>query len=237
MANSTVAAMTAASALDGTELYYTVQGGADRKATGAQIKTLTSASPTITGHMTVEGVTATGATGTGKFVFDGTPTLVTPVLGVATATSVNGLTITSSTGVLTITNGKTLSVSNSITLAGTDSTTMTFPPASASIGYLGLPSNGQNTGYTAVLGDAGKVILMQTAGTFTIPANGSVAYPVGTVLTFANTTTSSSIAITTDTMTLAGTATTGTRTLAANGIATALKVASTAWFISGSGLT
>lgn len=47
MANSTVAAMTAASALDGTELWYTVQGGADRKATGAQIKTWTSASPTL----------------------------------------------------------------------------------------------------------------------------------------------------------------------------------------------
>ena len=201
------------------------KGGADRKATGAQIKTLTSASPT----------------------------LVTPTLGVATATSINGLTITTTTGTLTITNGKTLAVtnsltiagtdgktltvSNSLTLAGTDSTTMTFPPASASIGYLGLPSNGQNAGYTAVLADAGKVIIMQTAGTFTIPANGSVAYSVGTVLTFANSSTSQSIAITTDTMTLAGTATTGTRTLAANGIATALKVASTAWFISGSGLT
>lgn len=40
MADSTVALLTAASALDGTELYYGVQGGADRKVTGAQIKTL-----------------------------------------------------------------------------------------------------------------------------------------------------------------------------------------------------
>lgn len=39
------------------------------------------------GHITTEGVTATGATGTGKFVFDGTPTLVTPVIGAATGTS------------------------------------------------------------------------------------------------------------------------------------------------------
>lgn len=77
------------------------------------------------GHLVVEGVTSTGATGTGKFVFDGTPTLVTPVLGVATATSINGLTITTSTGTVTVTNAKTLSVSdtttlatNSITLAG-----------------------------------------------------------------------------------------------------------------------
>lgn len=87
----------------------------------------------ITGHVLVEGVTSTGATGTGKFVFDGTPTLVTPVLGVATATSINGLTITSSTGTLTITNAKTLSVAKSLTLDGTDSTTMTFPSTSATI--------------------------------------------------------------------------------------------------------
>jgi hypothetical protein len=78
---------------------------------------------------------------------------------------------------------------------------------------------------------------MATAGTFTIAANGSVAYPVGTVITFVNNTTSSSIAINSDTMTLAGSATTGTRTLAANGIATAYKIASTSWLISGTGLT
>ena len=60
-------------------------------------------------------------------------TLTTPVLGVATATSINGLTITSSTGTLTVTNAKTLSVSNTLTLAGTDSTTMTFPSTSATI--------------------------------------------------------------------------------------------------------
>ena len=78
---------------------------------------------------------------------------------------------------------------------------------------------------------------MATAGTFTIPANASVAYELGTVLTFVNTTTVSTIPITSDTMTLAGTATTGTRTLAANGIATAIKIAATSWIISGTGLT
>jgi hypothetical protein len=205
-------------------------------------KMVLDASPTITGHATIEGVTATGATGTGKFVFDGTPTLATPVLGVATATSINkvALTAPSSSATLTIADGKTLTASNSITLAGTDSTTMTFPPASASIGYLGVPMNSQNAGYTLVLGDAGKCILMATAGTFTIPPNsggGSVAFPVGTVVSFINGSTSSTIPITTDTMTLAGTATTGTRTLAANGIATAVKITSTTWIISGTGLT
>lgn len=36
--------------------------------------------PTITGHPTIEGVTSTGATGTGKFVFDTSPTIATPTL-------------------------------------------------------------------------------------------------------------------------------------------------------------
>lgn len=82
----------------------------------------TLASPTITG--TVAG----GATYTA-------PVLTTPTIGVATATSVNKVTITApaTSAVLTITNGKTLAVSNTLTLAGTDSTTMTFPATSATI--------------------------------------------------------------------------------------------------------
>ena len=63
------------------------------------------------------------------------PTLVTPALGVATATSINKITFTApATGaVLTIANGKTLTCNNSITFAGTDATTMTFPSTSASV--------------------------------------------------------------------------------------------------------
>lgn len=75
----------------------------------------------------------TDKTGTGVVVFATSPTLVTPILGVATATSINGLTITTTTGSLTITNAKTLSVTNTITLSGTDSTVMTFPSSSATI--------------------------------------------------------------------------------------------------------
>ncbi len=116
--------------------------------------------------------------------------------------------------------------------------TVTTSNASASeVGFKGLPANTQNAGYTCVLTDAGKHILLNTAGTFTIPANSSVAYPVGTVLTFANGTTACTIAITSDTMTLAGTSSTGSRTLAVAGIATALKITATAWLISGPGVS
>jgi hypothetical protein len=40
----------------------------------------TDAANTFTGHQTIEGVTSTGATGTGKFVFDTAPTISAPVM-------------------------------------------------------------------------------------------------------------------------------------------------------------
>ena len=74
------------------------------------------------------------------------------------------------------------------------------------------------------------------ARTFTI--DGSVAYTVGTTITFTNLTSQVlSIAISTDTMYLAGPGTTGTRALAQYGVCTALKYISGAWIISGTGLT
>lgn len=110
------------------------------------------------------------------------------------------------------------------------------------VGYLEIPQNIQASNYTLVLADSGKHIYHASGAgagdTYTIPANASVAYAIGTALTFVNNDSNSiSIAITTDTMTLAGTTTTGTRTLAQNGIATAIKTTATTWLISGTGLS
>ena len=185
----------------------------------------------------------TDETGTGALVFATSPTLTTPTIGVATATSINKVAITApaTSATLTIADGKTLTASNSITLAGTDGTTMTFPPASASIGYLNIPQNSQSAAYTLVADDSGKHILHPStdnnARTFTIPANSSVPYAVGTAITFVNMANTLTIAITSDTMYLAGPGTTGSRTLAAYGVATAVKLTSTTWIISGTGLT
>ena len=110
-------------------------------------------------------------------------------------------------------------------------------------GYLEIPQNSKSAAYTCVLADSGKHIYHPsadtTARTYTIPANSSVAYPIGTALTFVNDTGAGTVtlAITTDTLVLAGAGTTGSRTLAANGMATAIKVTSTRWMISGTGLT
>lgn len=116
--------------------------------------------------------------------------------------------------------------------------------AANNIGYLNIPQNSQSAGYTCVLADAGKHILHPAADTtarvFVIPQNSSVAFPVGTAITFVNQNGTGgvvTIAITTDTMRLAGAGTTGNRTLARNGTATALKITATEWIISGVGLT
>lgn len=107
-------------------------------------------------------------------------------------------------------------------------------------GYLEVPQTPVSGNYTCVLSDSGKSIVSVTASalTITIPANASVPYPVGTVITFSTINGAGTVSITCgDTMYLAGTGTTGTRTLANNGIATAIKVGSTQWNISGAGLT
>lgn len=101
--------------------------------------------------------------------------------------------------------------------------------------------NSQSAAYTAALSDSGKQILHPAADnnarTFTLPANSSVNFPVGTAITFVNEINTVTIAINTDTLQLAGSSSTGSRTLAANGIATAVKIASTKWLISGVGLS
>jgi hypothetical protein len=109
-------------------------------------------------------------------------------------------------------------------------------------GFLNIPINFQSSNYTAVLSDAGKAITSNTvsAVTYTIPSNASVAYPLGTVLTFATLAGAGTvtIAINSDTLTLAGTTSTGSRTLSGNsGLATAVKNNTTTWVISGSGLS
>jgi hypothetical protein len=106
----------------------------------------------------------------------------------------------------------------------------------ATVGYIGTPINTQGSTYTLVLGDQGKTIY--AAGNLTIPANGSVAFPTGTII---NVIASAGItvAITTDTLQWGGqtSSQTGTRTLAAYGMATLVKVTSTIWYISGAGVT
>jgi hypothetical protein len=113
----------------------------------------------------------TNETGTGALVFGTSPTLTTPVLGVATVTTINKVAFTApATGsTLTILDGKTLTANHSITLAGTDSTVMTFPTTSATIArtdaaqtFTGTQTFG--TIVTTTLGGAGGAITLDASG-------------------------------------------------------------------------
>lgn len=110
------------------------------------------------------------------------------------------------------------------------------------VSFRGMQINSQSGNYTSVLSDAGKLLLHPSGAgagdTFTIDANASVPYEVGTMLSFVNKDSNElSIAIASDTMTMSSDGTTGTRTLAENGVATAVKITATEWVISGTGLT
>jgi len=144
----------------------------------------------------------------------------------------------SSTGVISFTDAVTLT--NTVTLSNKTAGVATATSTAASLGYLGIPQSATATTATLAIGDAGKHIYVITnSQTITIPANATVAYPIGTTIDFiaGASATTVTIAITSDTMYLAGTGTTGSRTLAAYGMATAVKVAATTWYISGYGLT
>jgi hypothetical protein len=80
----------------------------------------------------------TDETGSGSLVFANTPTLVTPVLGVASATSVNKVAITApvTSATLTIADGKTLTASNTLTFTGTDSSSVAFG-SGGTVAYTG----------------------------------------------------------------------------------------------------
>ena len=147
----------------------------------------------------------------------------------ASAASVAGGPV-SLAGTQTLTNKTISGADNTLTVDGTNA-----------VGFRHIPQQDKTSAYELVMTDAGKHIHKGGTGTFTttIPSNASVAFPIGAAVTFVNSAASGAmtIAITTDTMRLAGAGTTGSRTLAAYGVATAIKVTATLWMISGSGLT
>jgi hypothetical protein len=138
--------------------------------------------------------------------------------------------------------GNQVSVIDNPTFAGTIVGAPSEPDVATNtaknIGYVGLPQVVLNSGsLTLNKSHAGKHIYV-TGGsqTITIPANSSVPFEVGTTIVVINSNVTSTIAITTDTLRLAGTSSTGTRTLASNGMATLVKLAATTWIASGNGL-
>lgn len=179
--------------------------------------------------------------------------------------SPKGTGVVSANGTLTVTgsainlNGSTPSIASSsttsasifpqnvtdISLGSSTIKTRVFPQegttdsAATGAGYMGMPQNSKSGAYTLAASDAGKHIYYTTTGqTLTIPANSVIAFPIGTTIVVVNGSgVSTTIAINSDTLRLANSASTGSRTLASNGFATLLKINTTEWIASGNGLT
>jgi hypothetical protein len=104
------------------------------------IATITTGTGALGTFSTSSGLAAvvSDETGSGALVFGTSPTLVTPSLGVATATSINKLAITApaTAATLTIADGKTFTASNTLAFTGTDSTSFAFPSTSGTVATL-----------------------------------------------------------------------------------------------------
>lgn len=233
-----------------TNLTSTNATSTNLNATTAVLTNLTSTNATSTNLNATTAVltnlTSTNATSTN---LNATTAILTNLTSTnATATNLNATTavltnLTSTNATSTNLNATTAALTN---LTSTNATTTNLTATTvldagtigaAAPGFRGLPQNAQTGAYTLALSDIGKQV-SNTTGGWVIPANASVAFPIGAaVVLFNNSGSSQTVSITSDTLRHAGTATTGTRTLAQYGLATCTKVASTTWVITGAGLS
>jgi hypothetical protein len=176
--------------------------------------------------------------GSGNLVRVTGATLVTPTLGAATATSINGDALTTGTWTLNGAAGKTLLFNNSITLAGTDAQTYTFPTTTATLArtdagqtFTGTQAFGVVTGTTWngwTLNSATVSLTGTTGQTYTLPTTTATIARTDTGQTFSGTQNMAAVnatgaaAVQISTVTIAGSATptcsatTGSPTCAVN---------------------
>lgn len=179
-----------------------------------------------------QGPSATGGTVTSVAVSGGTTGLSTsggPITGSGTITLA---------GTLAVANGGT----GQTTLAAAATALQGNGTDADACGYRGIPQVSKSLSYTAAAADMGKELYHPSGAgsghTFTINSNANEPVEIGSAISFCNMDSNNlSIAITSDTLYLAGAGTTGTRTLAPFGTATAVKKTATTWLISGIGLT
>lgn len=139
-----------------------------------------------------------GSTGTGSTVVLSTsPTLVTPILGVATATSINKVSITApaTSATITIADTKTLTVSNSLTFTGTDGSSVNFG-AGGTVLYanqtITLSGDVTGSGTTAITTTVAKIAgttVSGTTGTTNVVFSASPTIVTPTIATLPATTT------------------------------------------------
>jgi len=144
----------------------------------------------------------TSSTGTGNVVFASSPSLTTPTLGVASATSINKVAFTTpaTSATLTIADGKTLTASNTLTFTGTDSSSVAFG-SGGTVAYtsnkLSVFAATSSSELAGVISDetGTGVLVFGTAPTFTTSIDGGAtfaAFASSTALTIGYSGTSSS---------------------------------------------
>ena len=195
---------------------------------------------TTLNNMTFNNVTITSSTINGLTLTNATLTNAN-ITSVAVAFPNNFLANSSVTlGNTTLTLGSTVTSIGNLTISNATVANAVVDSVNVA-GFMGIPQNSQNGNYNVVLGDAGKHIYHptgQAAATYTIPANSNVGFTTGTAITIVNGSANNvTVSITTDTMYLSSNGATGSRTLAQWGMATAVKVSSNVWVISGSNIT
>ena len=175
---------------------------------------------------------STGITGLGTSV----ATALAVNVGSSGAFVTNGGALgTPSSGTVTNLTG-TANININGTVGATTPNTGVFTTLTDSAGNVrDIPQNAKTSGYTLELTDAGKHISITTGGV-TVPAS---IFSIGDAVTIYNNSGSGQTITqgSSTTVRLAGTATTGNRTLAQYGVCTILCVASNVFVISGAGLS
>lgn len=144
------------------------------------------ASPTFTGHVTVEGVTATGATGTGRFVFDASPTLITPALGTPSAAVGTNFTGIPESGVTNLTSdlGAKQATGNYITALTGDGTAS--GPGSVAFTLASLLTAGSCTSCNLTFDAKGRITVAGNGSAGGLATDGSTTGATSVIQPFTN---------------------------------------------------